>query len=87
MPHNIKPPNIPTEILIPTIKDNPHLLKILEHFDGFTTNHPPDPEDVNYLFICYTNRSGSNYLAELLESSGHTNSRGSVPIGPIAHSD
>jgi LPS sulfotransferase NodH len=76
MPHNIKPSNSSTEILIPTINDNPHLLKILEHFGDFTTNHPPEPEGINYLFICYTNRSGSNYLAELMESSGQYNLAG-----------
>ncbi len=36
----------------------------------------PVPDNMRFIFICYTNRCGSNYVAQLLASTGHFNLAG-----------
>ncbi len=55
-------------LFIPSISPNDHLQNIAEYF-GEVAYAPADiPEHVRFVFLCFTNRSGSNYLAELLAS-------------------
>lgn len=57
------------KLFIPQVQDNEHLLRTTEFF-GHIAYQPADiPDDVGFIFICFTNRCGSNYLAELLASS------------------
>jgi trehalose 2-sulfotransferase len=56
------------ELFIPTISPNDHLKNVIDFF-GEVAHAPANiPAAVKFVFICYTNRSGSNYLAELLAS-------------------
>jgi LPS sulfotransferase NodH len=57
------------KLFVPEVHNNEHLLRIGEFF-GHIAHQPADiPADVKFIFLCFTNRSGSNYLAELLASS------------------
>lgn len=59
----MKPP-----VYCPEIADNEHLQKISGYFGGLERRPAEIPSDITFIFICFTNRSGSNYLAELLTS-------------------
>lgn len=55
-------------LFIPKISPNDHLQNITDFF-GQVAYAPADiPENLKFVFLCFTNRSGSNYLAELLAS-------------------
>ncbi|HQT47743.1 MAG TPA: hypothetical protein PLY97_11020, partial [Acidocella sp.] len=55
-------------LYIPTVPSNPHLSSVIEYFGDFTPEPANIPDTINFIFLCYTNRSGSNYLASLLAS-------------------
>lgn len=57
----------------PGVADNVHLRKIEEHFGALTREQAAFPADVRCIFLCFINRSGSNYLSELLASGGQYN--------------
>ena len=62
---------------------NPHAVKIAEFFGGIERVNrqlpiPPEVRATRKLFICFTNRCGSNYLAEILASTGNFNLAGEV---------
>ena len=59
------------KLFIPQVHDNEHLLRIGEFFGNIAYRPADIPADVKFIFLCFTNRSGSNYLAELLASSQH----------------
>jgi LPS sulfotransferase NodH len=55
-------------LFYPRPRENVHLEAIEQHF-GALERAPADlPPDVKFVFLCYTNRSGSNYVAALLAS-------------------
>lgn len=56
-------------VFYPEITANEHLEKISGYFGGLERRQADIPDDLRFIFICFTNRSGSNYLAELLCSS------------------
>ena len=57
----------------PQLARNGHLKKLEQHF-GALAREPADfPADVSFVFLCFVNRSGSNYLAELVASGGAYN--------------
>ncbi|MDE8346268.1 MAG: Stf0 family sulfotransferase [Acidocella sp.] len=57
-------------LYIPEVVSNEHLDKITAYF-GSLENRPADiSPDLRFIFICFTNRCGSNYLAEILSSDG-----------------
>ena len=64
-------------------RPNPHL-RGLERFFGPLTPHPAAGLDgVQVIFVCYTNRSGSNYLCEALASTGVLNLGEELLHGPL----
>jgi LPS sulfotransferase NodH len=63
---------------MPALARNEHLLRIEEYF-GPMAREPADlPGGVSYVFLCFTNRCGSNYLAELIASNGCYNRAGEI---------
>jgi len=58
----------PVEIFNATI--NPHLANLRAFFGHAVPSPPPYLDNVQILFVCYTNRSGSNFLCEALSSTG-----------------
>ena len=67
----------------PRVLRNEHLRHIEQHF-GPLRREPADyPVDVTCVFLCFINRSGSNYLAELLASSYQYNRAGEVLNHPL----
>lgn len=61
---------------VPPGRHNVHLHKLIEHFGEVAPQAASLPSDVSYIFLCFTNRCGSNYVAELLASSGDYNCAG-----------
>ena len=49
---------------------------ILRHFGKFTPRRLLIPDGLRFIFIVYTNRSGSNFLADAIASSGKINFAG-----------
>lgn len=50
-----------------------HAKEIRAFFGGNLIGPNELPEEIRFAFLCFTNRSGSNYLAELLASTGQLN--------------
>jgi LPS sulfotransferase NodH len=50
-----------------------HAQRIREHLGSGMEQPGRLPADVHFVFLCFTNRSGSNYLANLLSSTGQLN--------------
>jgi LPS sulfotransferase NodH len=63
-------------VSFPRITDNPHQHAIEQHFGAITV--PPDaiPRDTHFIFLCFTNRCGSNHLADAMHSDGRLNMAG-----------
>lgn len=60
--------SVPRKAFFPKIPINDHLTNITQFF-GQVANAPAIiPDDAKFIFLCFTNRSGSNYMAELLAS-------------------
>jgi len=57
----------------PQLGRNEHRRQIEQHFGPFTRGPADFPAEVTCVFLCFVNRSGSNYLAELLASGGAYN--------------
>jgi trehalose 2-sulfotransferase len=55
-------------IFFPKIPINDHLTNINQYFGQVAYGPAVIPDDVKFIFLCFTNRSGSNYMAELLAS-------------------
>jgi len=60
-------------LVMEPLPSNSHLKDIGEYFGEGQFGHTTFEGDTKYIFICFTNRSGSNYLAELLSSGGQFN--------------
>jgi LPS sulfotransferase NodH len=48
---------------------NPHCIAVTEHLGRISAGPADVPEHVTFLFLCFTNRCGSNYLADLLAAT------------------
>jgi LPS sulfotransferase NodH len=60
-------------VLFPALPDNPHLRALERHFPTLTVAPGDLPAGVRFVFLCYTNRCGSNHLADMLHSDGRLN--------------
>lgn len=60
-------------IRFPTCPDNPHLRGLAALFGDIAVPAATIPPHRTLVLLCYTNRSGSNYLAEALHSGGRLN--------------
>ncbi len=56
--------------------DNPHRDRLAAYFGALDRTIRPPRNEIAYLFILFTNRCGSNYLAQLLASTGRFNEAG-----------
>jgi len=63
----------PSRLLMQPLAVNSHFKEIKEFFGDVSFGKASIPDHVKFVFVCFTNRSGSNYLAELLGSSGKLN--------------
>jgi LPS sulfotransferase NodH len=50
-----------------------HARKLRPYFGGSLVSTFMMPDDVRFAFLCFSNRCGSNYLADLLASTGELN--------------
>lgn len=66
--------NIPS--LLRTAVDSPHSAALREFFGQLLPEPGWKPPDVDLLFLCFTNRCGSNYLGHLLATTGAFNEAG-----------
>jgi len=60
-------------IRAPELGRNGHRDKLEQHFGPLKREVSRLPQNVSFVFLCFLNRSGSNYLAELLASGGQYN--------------
>jgi LPS sulfotransferase NodH len=75
--HNVTQPlGIGNRMFYPTPPNNVHLAKISAHFGSLQKPSMPIPRNLRLVFLCFTNRCGSNYVAELFSSSGRFNLAG-----------
>ena len=65
-------------ILYPTVPNNEHLRRIEALFGHVAVPAAAIPPHRAIVFLCYTNRSGSNYLADALASTGRLNLAGEL---------
>jgi LPS sulfotransferase NodH len=64
------------KLFFPTVSHNDHLKNTTQFFGAIAHAPANIPEHIKFIFICFTNRSGSNYLAELLASDQYHNVAG-----------
>ena len=62
-----------TLVQFPQLPHNEHLQPIAAHFHNLAIAPDEIPRHEALVLICYTNRSGSSYLAHALHSSGRLN--------------
>ena len=74
-------------IAVPQLPGNDHLRMIADHFRSLAISAADIPRHETIVFICFTNRSGSNYLAEALHSSGRFNLAGELLNGDAVLDD
>ena len=74
-------------ILFPTLPDNIHLRGIEGLFGGVAVPAAAIPPHRAIVFLCFTNRSGSNYLADALASTGRLNLAGELLNGEAVAAD
>ena len=60
-------------IVFPQFADNIHLRGLMTQFGSVAVPAAAIPPHTAIVFLCYTNRSGSNYLADALHSTGRFN--------------
>ncbi len=63
-------------MFVPNVPNNDHLKNIEDFFGSITPGAIKIPTGTKFIFLCYTNRCGSNYVAELFASSGAYNLAG-----------
>lgn len=63
-------------MFMPAVPNNAHAKKLTEFFGSLSCGEASFPPQMRFIFLCYTNRCGSNYVAELLASSGKYNLAG-----------
>jgi LPS sulfotransferase NodH len=64
------------KLIVPETKDVVHLPRLLSRFGSLDLKGALPLPPSEFIFICFTNRCGSNYLAELLASSKDYNLAG-----------
>ncbi len=64
------------KLFFPVLEQNPHLKKVEAHFGKIRGPAAELPDETSFVFVCFTNRCGSNYLAELMASGGDYNVAG-----------
>lgn len=57
-------------LIAPRLARNPHLEQLAGYFGGIAPQAADIPDTLEFILLCFTNRSGSSYLAELLASDG-----------------
>jgi LPS sulfotransferase NodH len=67
-----------TPVVFPQLPGNGHLRAVLDCFGEGTVAADEIPPHSAVLFLCFTNRSGSNLLAHALASSGQLNLAGEL---------
>jgi LPS sulfotransferase NodH len=70
-------------IRFPELGRNGHLEKIEEILGPIVRKPAHLPAGLSFVFLCFTNRCGSNFLAELLASTGHHNRAGEILNWPV----
>jgi LPS sulfotransferase NodH len=65
-------------VRLPALNANEHLERVETHFGPLKREPAVFPPDLSFVFLCFTNRSGSNFLAELLASGGAYNRAGEI---------
>ncbi len=60
----------------PLIADNPHQRAIEQQFGSAAVSPGALPQDTHIIFLCFTNRCGSNHLADAMQSDGRLNMAG-----------
>ena len=63
-------------LVTPVAPDNIHLQQLTARFGDLRRPGALPPHELRFVFLCFTNRSGSNYLAELLAASDTYNLAG-----------
>lgn len=63
-------------MFMPAVPNNAHATKLTEFFGSLSCGDITFPPEMRFVFLCYTNRCGSNYVAELFASSGMYNLAG-----------
>ncbi len=63
------PPPFET-LRLPSLRENEHLDALQAYFGSLAPAPAFIADDLEFIFICFTNRCGSNYLAALLASGG-----------------
>jgi trehalose 2-sulfotransferase len=62
------------QIFVPTTPDeNEHLRHIEAHFGQISAGPVTLPRGLRFIFLCYTNRCGSDYVAQSIASDGRLN--------------
>ena len=60
----------------PLIAENPHRRAIERQFGSIAVPPATLPPGARFIFLCFTNRCGSNYLADAMQSDGRLNMAG-----------
>jgi LPS sulfotransferase NodH len=63
-------------LLLRSAVHSPHSVALKDYFGHLAPEPGWTPPDVDVLFLCFTNRCGSNYLASLLATTGEFNQAG-----------
>jgi trehalose 2-sulfotransferase len=63
-------------MFMPAVPNNAHAKKLTEFFGSLSAEEPNFSPQMHFIFLCYTNRCGSNYVAELFASSSKYNLAG-----------
>jgi LPS sulfotransferase NodH len=62
--------------MLPLSLGNPHRDRLIAAFGPLRPDPGPVPTDLDFLFLLFTNRCGSNFLAQVLASTGRFNEAG-----------
>jgi trehalose 2-sulfotransferase len=57
-------------LYVPKLRHNDHTAQIQKYFGKLERAEAVLPENAKFIFLCFTNRCGSNHVAELLASDG-----------------
>ncbi len=63
-------------LAFPLLADNPHQRAIEQQFGSAAVPADALPPDTHFIFLCFTNRCGSNHLADAMQSDGRLNMAG-----------
>ncbi len=60
-------------LFVPKRTKNMQIDRLVKHFGSIAAADAVLPDDLRFVFLCFTQRSGSTYLAQLIGSSGDYN--------------